>query len=244
MTKKNNKIAIVTGASSGIGRAVALMLASRGMTVGLLGRSEPRLKQVADEIMAHGGQASVYTVDLSNAADITSFRAKIEELYDGIQVLVHSAGAITLNSTESALIEDLDMQYQVNLRGPYQLTQVLLPLIISCQGQIVFINSSAGILNAKANVGQYAATKHALRAFADSLRDELNSKGVRVLSVYPGRTASVMQAKIHKDEGRPYHPEELMQPEDVAAVVKVALWLPKTAEMTDVSIRPMSKLKS
>ena len=242
MTNKNNQIAIVTGASSGIGRAIALMLASQGMIVGLLGRSKSRLKQVADEIKAHGGMANVYAVDLSNDVEIKNFSVHIGELYDGIRILVHSAGAIVLNSTESALIEDLDMQYQVNLRGPYQLTQVLLPLIISCQGQIVFINSSAGIMNAKANVGQYAATKHALRAFADSLRDELNSKGVRVLSVYPGRTASVMQAKIHKDENRPYHPEELMQPEDVASVVNAALTLPRTAEMTDVSIRPMSKL--
>jgi len=244
MTQKNNQVAIVTGASSGIGRAIALMLASEGMTVGLLGRSKSRLQLVADEIKSHGGQGIVFTVDLSSEVEIVNFRAHIDELYDGVQTLVHSAGAITLNSTESASIEDLDLQYQVNLRAPYQLTQVLLPLIISCHGQIVFINSSAGLMTAKANVGQYAATKHGLRAFADSLRDELNSKGVRVLSVYPGRTASAMQAEIHKDEDRPYHPEQLMQPEDVAAVVQTALKLPKTAEMTDVSLRPMSKLKA
>lgn len=244
MSIKNDQIAIVTGASSGIGRAIAVMLASEGMTVGLLGRSKTRLQQVADEIHKHGGKAIVYTVDLSNVGEIANFRQHIEEIYDGVQVLVHSAGAIVLNSTEEAAIDELDMQYQVNLRAPYQLTQALLPMLISCQGQIVFINSSAGLMTAKANVGQYAATKHGLRAFADSLRDELNSKGVRVLSVYPGRTASTMQAEIHKEEGRPYHPEDLMQPEDVAIVVQTALNLPKTAEMTDVSIRPMSKLKA
>jgi short-subunit dehydrogenase len=244
MSKRNNQIAIVTGASSGIGRAIALMLASEGMTVGLLGRSKTRLQQVADEIYNHGGKANVYTVDLAKEADIANFRQQIEGLYDGVQALVHSAGAITLKSTEAASIDEFDMQYQVNLRAPYLLTQALLPLVITCQGQIVFINSSAGLMTAKANVGQYAATKHGLRAFADSLRDELNSKGVRVLSVYPGRTASFMQAQIHKEEGRPYHPEQLMQPEDVAVVVQTALNLPKTAEMTDVSLRPMNKLKA
>lgn len=243
MPIKNSQIAIVTGASSGIGRAIALMLASEGMTVGLLGRSQSRLQQVADDINKHGGKANVYTVDLANEAEISSFRQQIAEAYGGVQVLVHSAGAITLKSTETATIDELDKQYQVNLRAPYQLTQAFLPLIISCQGQIVFINSSAGLMTAKANVGQYAATKYGLRAFADSLRDEVNSKGVRVLSVYPGRTASAMQADIHKGEGRAYQPEDLMQPEDVAMVVKTALSLPRTAEMTDVSVRPMSKLK-
>ncbi len=244
MTQVNNHVAVVTGASSGIGRAIALMLASEGMAVYLLGRSESRLEQLADEINSLGGKSYVYALDLTNETEVADFRLHLEKTYDGIQVLVHSAGAIVLNDIQAASIEEFDMQYRVNLRAPYQLTQALLPLIISGQGQIIFINSSAGLMSAKADVGQYAATKHGLRAFADSLRDELNSKGVRVLSVYPGRTASAMQEEIHKEEGREYKPENLMQPEDVATVVKTAINLPSTAEMTDVSIRPMIKLKS
>jgi len=91
-------------------------------------------------------------------------------------------------------------------------------------------------------LAQYAATKYALRAIADSLREEVNDKGVRVTSVYPGRTSSAMQAGVHAQEGRVYRPELLMQPDDVATVVMAALSLPRTAEMTDVSIRPMNKL--
>jgi short-subunit dehydrogenase len=120
------------------------------------------------------------------------------------------------------------------------LTQALLPLLKARQGQIVFINSTVG-LRAGANVGQYAATKHGLKALADSLRDEVNADGVRVLSVFLGRTATPMQAAIHEMEGRVYHPEFLMQPEDVAAVVINALSLPRTAEMTDIHVRPMIK---
>jgi NADP-dependent 3-hydroxy acid dehydrogenase YdfG len=90
-------------------------------------------------------------------------------------------------------------------------------------------------------VGQYAASKHALRAIADSLRDEVNPDGVRVLSVFLGRTASPMQADIYRAEGRRYQPEQLMQPEDVAAVVINALSLPRTAEVTEVRMRPMRK---
>jgi NADP-dependent 3-hydroxy acid dehydrogenase YdfG len=91
------------------------------------------------------------------------------------------------------------------------------------------------------NVGQYASTKHALKAVADSLRAEVDAEGVRVLSVYPGRTATPMQASVHEREGMAYIPERLMQPEDVAGVVINALCLPRTAEVTDIHIRPFVK---
>jgi short-subunit dehydrogenase len=139
-----------------------------------------------------------------------------------------------------APVEDFDQQYRINVRAPYVLTQALLPMLRSRPGQIVFINSSVG-LRAKANVGQYAATKHALKAIADSLRDEVNKEGIRVLSVFLGRTATPMQAAIHEMEGRAYHAERLMQSDDVAAMVINALNLPRSAEVTDISIRPLRK---
>jgi NADP-dependent 3-hydroxy acid dehydrogenase YdfG len=120
------------------------------------------------------------------------------------------------------------------------LTQALLPLLRVRQGQIAFINSTVG-LSAAPNVGQYAATKHALRALANSLREEVNADGMRVLSVFLGRTATPMQAGIHEMEGRAYHPERLIQPEDVAAVVIHTLSLPRSAEVTDIRIRPLQR---
>ena len=141
---------------------------------------------------------------------------------------------------DQAPLEHLDLQYRSNFRGPYALIQLLLPLLRKQQGQIVFINSSAA-LRSSATVGQYAAMQHALRAVADSLRDEVNADGIRVLSVYPGRTATPRMAALFEQEGRPYRPELLMQPEDVAAMVTHALALPRTAEVTDISMRPMLK---
>jgi NADP-dependent 3-hydroxy acid dehydrogenase YdfG len=128
------------------------------------------------------------------------------------------------------------------VRAPYLLTQSLLPLLRSRRGQIVFINSSAGHV-ARGNVGQYAATKHALRALADSLREEVNADGIRVLSVYPGRTATPMQAKLHAVEQKEYRPDDLLQPQDVAAVVANALSLPRSAEVTDIHVRPLRKAR-
>ena len=157
-----------------------------------------------------------------------------------IDLLVHSAGVISLGELQSASIKGLDWQYRINVRAPYALTQALLPTLKARRGQIVFINSSAG-LSARAEVGQYAATKHALKAMADSLREEVNPEGLRVLSVFLGRVATPMQLTVHEWEGKHYKPDRLLQPEDVASIVLCSLSLPKTAEVTDLSIRPLRK---
>src|ERR671922_2922680 len=98
---------------------------------------------------------------------------------------------------------ELDLQYRTNVRAPYLVTQALLPLLRRRQGQVVFINSSVGV-TAGGEGGPYAASKHALKALADSFREEVNAEGVRVVSVYLGRTASPMQAAIHAMEGKAY----------------------------------------
>jgi NADP-dependent 3-hydroxy acid dehydrogenase YdfG len=93
---------------------------------------------------------------------------------------------------------------------------------------------------AKPQFAQYDSTKHALRALADSLRAELNSEGIRALSVYLGRAATEMQARLHEEDRKAYRPELLLQP-DVASIVLTALSLPRTAELTDIHIRPLIK---
>jgi NAD(P)-dependent dehydrogenase (short-subunit alcohol dehydrogenase family) len=142
---------------------------------------------------------------------------------------------------QHARVEDLDAQYAINVRAPYILTKSLLPFIKSNQGQIVFVNSSAGLSAKRPEVGQYAATKHALKAIADSLREEVNPSGIRVLSIYLGRTATPMQEALYRKEGKDYHPGSLIQPHDVACAVVQALMLPVTVEVTEVSLRPMLK---
>jgi NADP-dependent 3-hydroxy acid dehydrogenase YdfG len=242
MISLSGQVAVIAGASGGIGRAIALRLAAEGVATCLLARNSDRLQAVADEARSYGSQVVWYAVDLSDQASITALRDKLAESIDRVNILAHCAGAIALGNLAEASIDDLDLQFRVNVRGPYHLTQTLLPWLLASQGQIVFVNSLAGLLRPRQGMAQYAATKHALRAIADSLREELNDKGVRVTSVYPGRTSSAMQAGVHHHEGRAYRPEQLMQPDDVATVVMTALSLPRTAEMTDVSIRPMNKL--
>jgi NAD(P)-dependent dehydrogenase (short-subunit alcohol dehydrogenase family) len=119
-------------------------------------------------------------------------------------------------------------------------SQALLPLLKGRQGQIVFINSSQG-LQARANTGAYALTKHALKALVDSSRQEINADGIRILSIYPGLTATPAIKLLCEIQGQSYRPDLLLQPEDVAQVVLNTLQLPRTAEVTNIEIRPLIK---
>ena len=237
-----NQMAIVTGASSGIGRAIALGLAREGISLCLLGRDKERLLGTARTATNSSPKVTLYQVDLSSEQDLSCLIQRLEQEVEYVDVLVHAAGDIVLGDMNSSTIDDLDRQYKINLRAPYLLTQKLLPRVRARGGQVVFINSSMGV-HARANVGQYAATKHALKAVADSLRDEVNPDGVRVLSIFAVRTASAMQETIHRLENKVYDSQLLLQPEDIASVVIHALTLPRTAEVTDIHIRPLAKSK-
>jgi len=230
---------VVTGASSGIGRAIAIALASAGANVCAVARRRNELEATAKRARA-SGRFSLHVADLVVDDQVAELSKALTAQARGVDVLVHSAGSHSLGNFETASVHDFDRLYAANVRAPYLLTQTLLPALRASQGQIIFVNSTAG-LNARANVGQFAATQHALKAVADSLREEINQDGVRVVSVYPGRTATARQAKIHAMEEKAYAPERLMQPEDVASVVLTALTLPRTSELTDVKVRPMLK---
>jgi NADP-dependent 3-hydroxy acid dehydrogenase YdfG len=241
MTRPNGRICVVTGASSGIGEALTVALARTGARVWAIGRRRDRLAALVDEVAGSRGGVVPLVADLERAEDVASAGDEIVSHTDRVDVLVHSAGAITLGGFDSVSAADFDRQYRVNLRAPVVLTQVLLPALKRAEGQIVFINSSAG-LRASANNVLYAATKHGLKAIADGLREEVNPDRVRVISVYTGRTATPMQVSVHEHEGRQYRPELLLRPEDVVEVVVAALSVPPSGEVTDVSVRPISKL--
>jgi NAD(P)-dependent dehydrogenase (short-subunit alcohol dehydrogenase family) len=240
MASLSGQTAVVTGGGSGIGRAIALALGAEGASLALVGRRPAPLESAAAAARSEGAEACTYPADLGRHEDIRDLCASLERDLGRVDILVHSAGIHMLGAVAEAPEGDFEAQFRVNVLGAFALTQRLLRLIQHYQGQIVFINSSAG-LNPRAGVSQFSATKHALRALASALRDEVNQHGVRVLSVYPGRTASPNQERIHQAEGRPYRSDRLLQPQDVAAIIVSALCLPRTAEVTEISIRPMLK---
>jgi NADP-dependent 3-hydroxy acid dehydrogenase YdfG len=236
----SGQTAIITGATGGIGQAITDRLVSAGASVILAARARSALEQLVRDNGWNPNAVRCHPVDLAVEAEISEFATEIGAAREQVHLLVHAAGTIALGGVDESRLADFDRQYQVNVRAPYQLTQALLPHLLRCGGQVVFMNSSAGI-QARRGVAQYAATKYALRAVADSLRDEVNERGVRVLSVFLGRTASRMQQSVHEHEQRPYHAERLLQPADVASIVISALLLPRTAEVTELHVRPMLK---
>ena len=240
MESLKDQIAVVTGASSGIGKAIALSLAGQGAEVCLVARRRELLEGVANQIHALGSRGRAHPADLTKDEDIRGLGEQIQQDFGHANILVLCGGAIFHGPLEKASLADFDLMYRSNVRGHCALIQTLLPLLRKSAGQIVFINSSAGLRSTAAS-GQFSATQHAFRSIADSLRDEVNALGIRVLSVYPGRTATPRIARLFEKEGRAYQPGLLMQAEDVAEMVTHSLRLPRTAEVTDISIRPMQK---
>ena len=240
MSVLQGKIALVTGASGGIGGAIAGALARSGAQVYLSGRNRDKLESLAAQLRQTGAVAQPVIADLLHDEDSKRLAASVANGHGRLDVLVHAAGIYDHGRTEEAPLKMFDQIYATNVRGPYMLTQQVLPLLRKPRGQVVFINSSVG-LYARAGVSQYAAMHHAFKAIADALREEVNSDDVRVLSVFSGRTATPIIEMLAAEEGKPYRPELLLQPKDIADIVICALSLPWTAEVTDISIRPMKK---
>lgn len=236
MAQFEDRFAIVTGAGGGIGRAVAWGLANEGATVWAVGRTAATLDET---VLGCGKRARAYRTDLTEDAAVERLADEAEREFGRVDILVHSAGTIEHGAIADSPTETLDLQFRSNVRLPYRVTHSLLPLLRRGPGQIVFVNSSIVLGGARASTSQFAASQHAVRAFADTLRQEVNPDGIRVVCVYPGRTATSRQARLYEKEGRAYKPELLLQPEDIATMVVAALALPSTAEVTDISIRPM-----
>jgi NAD(P)-dependent dehydrogenase (short-subunit alcohol dehydrogenase family) len=231
---------LITGASGAIGGAIADALAAEKAHLFLTGRHEERLAAAAARARLAGAErVEAFAADLTQDAELSLLVDRVLDAFSGVDLLIHSQGLFLGGAMAEASIEHLDRQYRTNLRSPYLLTQQLLPSLKERQAQVVFINSSSGYAEARPSYGAYSATKHALRAVADSLRGEVNPHGVRVLTVFPGRTASPMQQEVHRYEGREYDPDRWIKPEDVAGSVVHALSLPYTAELTDLHLRPM-----
>lgn len=236
MTIPTPAVLMITGASSGIGAALARRLAAPGRTLHLQGRDESRLDALANEIEASGGTAITHRLDLADRIAVDAEATRLARDVARLDALVHSAGVVGLGSVASADIADLDRQYAINLRAPFAFTTALSPALAVASGQVVFVNSGAG-QRASPGWSQYASSKFGLRALADAYRAEVADHGVRVTTVYPGRTATPMQAEVHRQEGRDYDPDAHARPEDVASCIEHALEMPRTANVPEISVR-------
>ncbi|AZS84942.1 SDR family oxidoreductase [Streptomyces griseoviridis] len=223
---------VITGAGSGIGEAVAHRLHARGDDLVLHARDAGRAKELA---AAFPG-AKTLVGDLADP-DKLSWAFSHQPLPERVDSLLHIAGVVDLGPVGDLTPKSWHHQLNVNLVAPAELTRHFLPQLRAARGHVLFVNSGAG-LAAHADWSAYAASKHGLKALADALRNEEHGNGVRVTSVYPGRTASPMQVKVHQQEGKAYDAARWIDPESVATTVLTALDLPRDAEVTDLTVRP------
>ena len=235
-----NKYAIVTGGSSGIGKAIVIKLIEKGVHVYILGRDKNKIEEIKRYSDKYEKFINFYEGDISNENDIYDFVKNIPPSFNKIDYLINSAGAFHFGSIEDTDISVLDYIYNVNFRAPFLLAKLLLQQLKKSKGQVLFINSSAG-LKARGLISHYCSSKFALKALADSLRDEVNQCGVKVISIFPGKTASPMQEKMHSYKGKEYKRKKLLQPLDIASTVISLFETSDTAEITDIYIRPFKK---
>jgi len=217
--------ALITGASRGVGEAIARALAP-GHDLILGGRDRARLERLCGELGARPWPVELTAVTEADVAGI-----------DRLDVLVHSAGIARLGQVADLPAEAWRETFELNVIAVAELPRLLLPALRAAGGHVVLINSGSG-QRAGAGWGCYAASKFALRAFADALRLEEQPHGVRVTTIYPGRIDTDMQRAVRAHEGGPYEPDKYLSPESVARAVLAALEAPPDAHITEITIRP------
>lgn len=223
---------LLTGAGSGIGAALAERLRARGDDLVLLARDDERA--VALEATHPGAHTLV--ADLADPAGVER-ALSAADLPERLDSVLHVAGVVDLAPVAEVSLTQLRKHLDVNLVSPVLLTRACLPAVRRARGVVVFVNSSAG-LSAGPDWSAYAASKSGLRAVADSLRAEERSHGVRVTTVFPSRTATPMQQKVHEQEGASYDPSVWIRPGTVADTMLHVLDLSTDATISEVTVRP------
>ena len=217
--------AFITGPAGGLGTAIADALAPTH-TLFLGGRPSQRLDALAERL-----GATTWPLDLADPHEIAAAVEPIDEL----DVLIHNAGAAFPGRVAESTIDEWRATMDVNVIGAVALTLALLPALRAVRGQVLFINSGAGI-NASPGLASYTASKFALRGFADSLRND--EPDLRVTSIHPGRIATVMQEGLVAYEGGDYDPARFLSPDSVAALVADAVNASPDAHIHEIVIRP------
>ncbi len=247
----SNAVAVITGASRGIGRAVALELADCGATLFLVARNREALSAVAGEARSRGASCHTHTADLVQPDAVPAIRAALESAFGRIDLLVNNAGVAEAKPFLSTTREDLRRHFSINVEVPYFLTQELVPLLSGGAGQSLGARSAPAAGSALADEGvviniasvvahkgyaeqsTYGATKHALLGFTKAAAKELREKRIRLHAISPGGTATDMIKGVRPD----LDPDILIQPEAVAKTVRFLYELGDGAAVDEIQIR-------
>ena len=227
--------ALITGATGGIGRATAFALGREGYRVGVVARTEAKVRRLVEELEAQGIEAAGAAADVGQPEDVPPAVQQIASALGEIGVLINNAGILIAKPFEELTLEDWDSTMETNVRSLYLMTRELLPAMRRRKaGTIVNVASLAG-KNGFVGGTAYTASKHAVLGFSRSLMLEVRKDNVRVVTVLPGSVATSMmrdQTMLKSD------PNRILQPEDVAETIRYTLSLPTRALVSELDIRP------
>ena len=233
MESLKNKIALVTGAGKGIGRAIAIALAKEGAFVGLLARTEKDIKALADEITGMGVKAAYATADVSNRTEVETAVTKIQEELGDIDILVNNAGTATFGKFLELEPDVWEQQVKVNVFGVYYTTRAVLPkMIVRKTGDIINISSTAG-KSGNAVTSAYSASKFAVFGLSESLMQEVRKHNIRVTALAPSTVVTDLAHSANLITG---DPDRVMHPEDLAELVIAQLKLNRRMLIKETSI--------
>lgn len=214
MESIKGKIALVTGAGKGIGKAIALALANEAVHVGLIARTESDLQSLAKDIEATGVKAAIAVADVSSIDSVNTAVAKIQQDLGNVDILINNAGIAKFGKFLDLEPEEWEAQVKVNLFGVYYVTRSVIPQMIERNtGDIINISSTAGLKGA-ATTSAYSASKFALLGLTDSLMQEMRKHNIRVTALTPSTVVTDLAKSsnlINNNEERVMHPEDLAE---------------------------------
>jgi 3-oxoacyl-[acyl-carrier protein] reductase len=235
-TSLEGNVAIVTGASKGIGRSIALTLAHHGVSVVLAARNADSLAQLQKEILEAGNKAVIVPTDVTSEHSVKNLVFETIKHFGRIDILINNAGVGVFANVVDMTHDDYERMMNVNLKGVFLCTKMVLPKMIEKnKGEIINIASLAG-KNSFAGGAVYSATKWGLIGFARSLMLEVREHNIRVVTICPG---SVNTNFNSRDIDEPF----IIQPEDVSETVLFALTMPNRVNVSEIDIRPTIKPK-
>jgi 3-oxoacyl-[acyl-carrier protein] reductase len=231
------QVAVITGASRGIGEAIAYKLASENMDIVLFGRDNDKLNNVKSKCEQKGVKVLSFSGDVADKDFVEESIRKVESEFGKVDHLINNAGVAVFKEFVDTSLEEFQLQVNTNIYGVFNFSKAVLNgMIENNRGSIINISSLAGKNGFKMG-STYAATKHAVMGFTRSLMLEVRDKGIRVAAICPG---SVVTDMIINSELHPKSTESLLEPSDVAETVYSVLKLPARALVSEIEIRPAS----
>jgi 3-oxoacyl-[acyl-carrier protein] reductase len=231
----SHALALVTGGSRGIGRAIAVRLASLGAAVAICGRDSNSLNEASAELAALGGRVFSHVADVTRPADVDALVAKTESALGPVTILVNNAGIGLFGPAHEKSEEDWDRVLNTNLKSVFLVCRAVAPSMISRKrGDIVNISSLAGV-NAFKGGGLYCASKWGLQGLSACMAEDLRGHGIRVSTICPGSVATEFSGTSPKD------PSKVLSPDDVAHAVETIVTQSPKSFISQLQIRPLSK---